>query len=308
LIDNQANLIPCITLENFSTCNFTNWDTLVIELGAGAMFAIIFFYIQHKNTKLINKMLQKQFDYIVKESINKIHWIQQGLVNIQTYIKNNKLDQAKKILYLNSEIFSEMEKILEKHKDIAPELVEAIRKLTEFNQSLIIPENPEELNKNNEIIKQMTSIVNEQAKNYGIKKFGVSPYPEYVVTLADKTRFRLNIPTIQLPIAITCAIIVMTQLFNTFGRFTFDTSIDVIKLTIVLAIIAVVTTTLGFRFRFRITPLLVITALIIPIMFVVLIFGLDSIFVTLTDIVFFTIAAIIIALFIRVGLRIFLLR
>ena len=223
--ESQPSSIPCVVIDNFSSCTLSNWDTMIIELSIGGILASIFFLIQHRNSKLINMMLKGQFDYVVKDSINKLLWMENGLENIHHYLVVNSFEKINKIIESNSKIINEVKITIDKHKDISPQLFAAVTELKKLNDNVsnIIKDIKQSHTKNfvpkNDLIEflrmdigKMSSII-ENANMYNIKKHGPAPYPEYVRTFVEKTHFQLSIPRIQTIISFVVGIVSMIVIF-----------------------------------------------------------------------------------------------
>lgn len=212
--------------DSFSSCNFSNWDTMVIELSVGGILALVFFYIQNRNTKLINMMLKGQFDYVVKDSINKLLWMENGLENIQNYLQEKNFEKIRKIIDCNSKIIDEIKLTIDKHKDIAPQLFDAINQLKKLNDKILItlveikalhsgrltsiPTNKLEQLQND--LQNISSTI-QDANVYNIKKFGPPSYPEYATTFVERSHVQLNIPSIQTIISFATGIAILFWIY-----------------------------------------------------------------------------------------------
>lgn len=190
--------MDCNFWELASNCSdLTNVSTMFIELAIGGSVAAIFFIIQHKNSKLINMMLKEQFNYVVKNSINKLLWMNNGIKNMNTLLEDGKIDEVRKIKKLNSEVLEEIKSRINPHNDIAPQLFHAVEELLKINKSNRLSDTENSKMKLIEALEKMTSIIEKQSEIFNVKRFGRPPYPEYVVTLTEKTHFQLAIPRIQ---------------------------------------------------------------------------------------------------------------
>lgn len=203
----NEGIFPCIQLENFSTCNFSNWDTLLIELTLGGILALIFFTIQHRNTKLVNLVFKQRIEYAIKNSINSLLWMKSGLENMDDLLKREKgylfsLD----VIKINKTILSDACSLLYAHNDLLTkddfELLDTINKdhsilgdkLNEkYSMFAVNIKNnfPYDATFRGSII-SINSNIDKLANKFQIEKFGKPPYDEYARSFFEKTDFQLK--------------------------------------------------------------------------------------------------------------------
>jgi gas vesicle protein len=197
-------LVPC-DFNIITLCDLTTWDSTILQLVIGAIVAAIFFIIQNKNTKMLNRISKERLEHLQENSINHLLWMKNGCINLQyeskkVFGKSNPIQglieklPSKSLKQLTSELKDANERtitrvknyIIKYHDMVSPQLENTLNSITKSNEKIQI--NDEGLHNN---VKELSEIINQidlLNETYNVKRSGKSPEPIYVNTLIETLR------------------------------------------------------------------------------------------------------------------------
>ena len=197
-------MFPC-DFNVIALCDLTTWDSTILQLVLGAIVAAIFFVIQNKNTKMLNRISKERLEHLQENSINHLLWMKNGCINLQyeskkAIGKSNPIQviieklPSKSLKQLTSELKDANERTITRVKDyitkyptmVSPQLEITLNKITISNNKIQI--NDEGLHDNVKELSEIINQINLLNETYNVKRSGKSPEPVYVNNLVETLR------------------------------------------------------------------------------------------------------------------------